>query len=192
MDYWGRVAEVVYPPVDIENFKPVRKEFLVVSVGRFTPVKNYELVIEVARRMPDVKFVIVGRKNLFAPYFDKIAALKPDNVTLIADMSRGDVSVLLGKAKVYLHSMVGEHFGISVVEAMAAGCIPVVHDSGGPKEVIGGYGFLYSTVEECVRVIGEALRSDVDSGDVVERVKMFSSDNFKKNFVTVLEKNVFL
>jgi len=192
MDSWGRSAELVYPPVDIEAFKPVRKEFLVVSVGRFTPVKNYELVVEVARRMPTVSFVIVGRKHLGDPYFDKIAALKPDNLTLIADMSRGDVSVLLGRAKVYLHSMVGEHFGISVVEAMAAGCIPVVHNSGGPKEVVGDVGFLYSSVEECVGVVGEALRSAVSPGDVVERVKMFSADNFKKNFVAVLEKNGFL
>jgi glycosyltransferase involved in cell wall biosynthesis len=192
MDYWGRDAEVVYPPVDVESFKPVQKEPLVVSVGRFSPAKNYEMIIQVARQMPNVKFVIIGRKYLHDTYYDKIAALKPDNITLIADVTRDNVSVLLGRAKIYLHSMIGEHFGISVVEAMAAGCVPVVHDSGGPKEICGSLGFFYDDVETCVKVIGEALQSNVDPCVFVERAKMFSVDSFKKNFVLSLERNGFL
>jgi len=193
MGYWGRVAEVVYPPVDVEDFKPVVKEFFVVSVGRFAPEKNFELVVEVARRMPDVKFVIAGRRNSNNPsYFDRIVALRPGNVDLVVDVSRGELSVLLGRAKVYLHGMVGEHFGISVGEAMAAGCVPVVHSSGGPKEIVGSYGFLYSSVEECVKAVESALRCEVDPVVFVERAKMFSSDSFKKNFIDVLEKKGFL
>jgi len=194
MNSWGREAELVYPPVDIDDFKPVNKEPFVISVGRFTPAKNYELVIEVARRLPTVRFVIVARKRSGDPYFDKIVALKPDNVDLIVDASRADVSALLGKAKIYLHSMIGEHFGISVVEAMAAGCIPVVHNSGGPKEVMGkGYVFLYNDLEECVKAIEAALQSDdVTLSDYVERAKMFSADNFKRNFVETLKRAGFL
>ncbi|MDR2719231.1 MAG: glycosyltransferase, partial [Nitrososphaerota archaeon] len=192
MDSWGRKAELVYPPVDVENFKPAQKESLVVSIGRFTPVKNYELTLQVAKRLPDVKFIIVGRKTSNDPYFDKLAALKPDNVDLIAGATRAEVSILLGRAKIYLHSMIGEHFGISVVEAMAAGCIPVVHNSGGPKEAVGNYGFLYNNVEECVKAIAEALQSNVNSNDIAEQAKMFSTDNFKKNFIKILESHGFL
>jgi glycosyltransferase involved in cell wall biosynthesis len=189
MDSWGREAVLVYPPVDVGDFRPLQKDaLLVVSVGRFTPVKNYELITEVAMRMPGVKFVIVGRKRLCDPYFDKIAAMKPDNLDLVVDASRDDVSVLLGRAKIYLHSMVGEHFGISVVEAMSAGCIPVVHNSGGPKEIVGSSGFLYNNVDECVNSIETALKSDVKLSDVVDRVKMFSADNFKKNFIESLTR----
>ncbi|MCL2642578.1 MAG: glycosyltransferase [Candidatus Bathyarchaeota archaeon] len=189
MTYWGRDAEVVYPPVDIKDFKPAQKEHLVISVGRFVPTKNYEMIIQVARQLSNVKFVIVGRKRVNDSYYDKISALKPDNVDLNIDATRATVSGLLGKAKVYLHGMIGEHFGISVVEAMAAGCIPVVHNSGGPKEAMGNYGFLYNNPEECVKVIEEALKLNVNPNDIAERAKMFSADNFKKNFVTALEKN---
>ncbi|MCL1977374.1 MAG: glycosyltransferase [Candidatus Bathyarchaeota archaeon] len=188
MDRWGRKAEVVYPPVDIEDFKPAKKELFVVSVGCFVPNKNYELIVQVAKQMPNVKFVIVGRKCLNDPYYDKIAALKPDNVDLIANATHADLSVLLGKAKVYLHGMIGEHFGISVVEAMAAGCIPVVHNTGGPKEIVGSYGSLYNSVDECIKAIEEALQSEINPSDLVERAKMFCSDNFKKQFITTLEK----
>jgi len=192
MDSWGRDAEVIYPPADVEDFKPTQKEHLVVTVGRFAPVKNYELIVQVAKRLPDVKFVIVGRKCLVDPYFDKIVAIKPDNLDLIASATRADISALLGRAKIYLHSMVGEHFGISIIEAMAAGCIPVVHDSGGPREAVGNSGFLYNTVEECVKAIEQALQSNTNLNDIVERAKMFSTDVFKKNFIAVLEKNGFL
>ena len=40
---------------------------------------------------------------------------------------------LLGGAVAGLHSMLDEHFGISIVEYMAAGAIPIAHNSGGPK-----------------------------------------------------------
>jgi glycosyltransferase involved in cell wall biosynthesis len=192
VDYWQRDAVLVYPPVGTEDFKPASKESLVVSIGRFDPDKNYEMIVQVARQMPNVKFVIVGRKQLNDPYYDKIVALKPENMVLSADATRDTVSVLLSKAKIYLHGMVGEHFGISVGEAMAAGCIPVVHNSGGPKEIVGRYGFLYNNVEECVKAIDEALQSDVNPCDIAERVKMFNVDAFKKNFVATLEKNGYL
>jgi glycosyltransferase involved in cell wall biosynthesis len=190
--YWGREAEVVYPPVDVEDFKPVQKKLLVVSVGRFVPTKNYEMIAQVARQMPDVHFVIIGRKCSIDPYYDKIVALKPDNMDLNADATRVNISDLLSQAKIYLHGMVGEHFGISVVEAMSAGCIPVVHNSGGPKEIIGNYGFLYNNSEECVRVLKEALQSKINPSDIVEHAKMFSVGNFKKNFIATLEAKGFL
>ena len=189
MAYWGRVAEVVYPPVDIEDFKPAPKEFLVVSVGRFAPEKNYALIVQVARQMPNIHFVIVGRKPLDGSYYNEIAALKPDNVDLRTDVTRDDLSVLLGKAKIYLHSMIGEHFGISVIEAMAAGCIPVVHNSGGPKETCEQIGFIYSNVDECVKAIENALQSKIEPSDIAKRAKTFSADNFKKHFIETLKKN---
>jgi len=192
MTYWNRKAEVIYPPVDIEAFRPTSKEPLVVSVGRFAPEKNYELIVQVAKQMPHVHFVIVGRKPLGEPYYDKIVALKPDNLDLETDVTRDGLSALLGRAKIYLHSMIGEHFGISVVEAMAAGCIPVVHNSGGPKETCKSIGFLYNNVEECVKAIDVALQSNIDPQNIVECAKMFSADNFKKNFIASLERNRFL
>lgn len=61
---------------------------------------------------------------------------------------------LLGGAVAGLHTMTDEHFGIVVVEYMAAGAVPIAHDSAGPKLDIvrdeGGCqtGFLASNVAE--------------------------------------------
>lgn len=193
MTCWKREAEVVYPPVDIEEFKPAqKKEQLVISVGRFVPTKNYETIIQVAIQLPNVKFVIVGRKRPNDPYYDKIAKLKPDNVELNADATHDYISDLLSKAKVYLHCMVGEHFGISIGEAMAAGCIPVIHNSGGSKEIVGNHGFLYNNTEECVKAIEEALQSETNPIDITEHAKIFSDSNFRKNFISVLKKKGYI
>jgi glycosyltransferase involved in cell wall biosynthesis len=192
MEHWKRDADVVYPPVDIKDFTPDQKVPMVVTVGCFAPLKNFEMVIQVAKQMPHVKFVIAGRKELNDPYYNKIVASKPDNVDLNVNVTRNNISVLLGKAKIYLNSSINETFGISVVEAMAAGCIPIAYNKGGPKESMGSYGFLYNNVEECVKAIDEALQSEINPHDIAEHAKIFSADNFKKNFIATIEKNCFL
>jgi len=95
---------------------------------------------------------------------------------------------ILRKAKIYLHPTKYEHFGIAVVEAMAAGLIPVVHRSGGPWTDIvefGKYGFSFSNLEEVEYIIrslthlGEGeLRAIREKA--VERAKIFSYSAFLK------------
>ena len=59
--------------------------------------------------------------------------------------------------------MVDEHFGISVVEFLAAGLVVIAHASGGPKDDIltpedGDVGFLCSTADEYATAMEEVLR----------------------------------
>ena len=53
----------------------------------------------------------------------------------------------LTRAKVYFHPMIGEHFGMAVVEAMASGLIPVVPNVGGQTEFV-PLKYHFSTIEE--------------------------------------------
>lgn len=59
-----------------------------------------------------------------------------DYVTLETNVCLNNLLSIMREAKVYFHPMVGEHFGISIVEAMAAGLVPVVSDVGGPTEFV--------------------------------------------------------
>jgi glycosyltransferase involved in cell wall biosynthesis len=51
------------------------------------------------------------------------------------------------------HPELAEHFGIATVEAMAAGCVPVVINRGGQADIVrhGQTGFLWNTLEELER-----------------------------------------
>jgi len=188
---WNKEADVVYPPVDVEKIKPSTKEEFVVSIGRIVKEKNYEILIEAAKLMPEVKFLIVGRKQDEA-YYEKLKRIKPDNVTLLTDLSYKDLFSLLSRAKVYLHTMIGEHFGISIVEAMAAGCIPIVHNSGGTKEAIGNLGYVYNNIEECRNKISEAFHRDIDPSRIAQHAKRFSAENFRKEIKEKLKEKHFL
>jgi len=182
---WNKEAEVIYPPVDVEKFKPASKENIVVTLGRFEPSKNYDVVNEVANVMPEVEFKIIGIKQDIM-YYRKIRDSKPDNVALLTDLTRDEVISELAKAKVYFHTMVNEHFGISIVEAMASGCIPVVHNSGGAREAVGNLGLRYNTVEDCADLIKTAMQTNVNTNMLVERAKEFSSERFREKIKNLL------
>jgi len=184
---WGKEAIVVYPPVDIDRFKRApSKEKFVVTIGRFVPEKNYEMVVEVAKLLPDVKFVIIGRKQ-DATYYEKIESIKPANLKLPPDLPENETISQLAKAKVYLHAMVGEHFGISIVEAMASGCIPVIHNSGGAKEIIEDVGYVYTSAQECSEAVRQALSSDLDPEILIDRARRFNAQRFEQQVTRAVQ-----
>jgi len=103
---------------------------------------------------------------------------------------------LLSKAKVYLHTMKYEHFGIAVVEAMAAGSIPIVHRySGSWVDVVSrleeNIRYSYTDYGECADIILRAL-----SDWTPEKAKILSAyterfnyENFKNSFSSIIIKS---
>ncbi|MCS7142387.1 MAG: glycosyltransferase [Aigarchaeota archaeon] len=188
---------VIYPPVNTRKLKFLRwrdKGDVVATVGRFDPDKGYEDVVSAARRLPDVKFHIMGfvnnARNLL--YYEKIKRMAPSNVVLLKNATREVVTKTLSEAKVYLHAARKEFFGISVVEAMASGCIPVIYKDGGPWYDIcceGRYCVGWGDVDEMV----EAIRNLISEGDlssyseeVRRRASEFDSVTFREEIVNVL------
>ncbi len=199
----GKDAIVIYPPVDIESFlceEDTEREDLVVSCGRYSQEKNYEFLLEVAERLKDIKFIVIGASSgkTSGSYYRKLEEIKRKkglkNVQLLRDVSFKQQLEIYRKAKVYMHCMVGEHFGMAVVEAMASGLIPVVHKSGGVWEDIvehGKYGYGYKNLEEAVdRIRDIIVGSEKMRKVVIERSKTFSIKEFSSNLITLIEKIV--
>jgi glycosyltransferase involved in cell wall biosynthesis len=89
-----------------------------------------------ARIVPRTRFVAIGSlSDGTTAYYDRLKRSAPENVSFVLSPLR-KAKDILGRAMAYVHCAENEHFGITIVEAMAAGCVPVVHDSGGPREIV--------------------------------------------------------
>lgn len=110
------------------------------------------------------------------------------NGRTIHNASRETYQKLLGEAKVYLHLMEGERFGITIVEAMSASCLPAVHDSGAPKEIVDSEtGFLWQRIEGIPAIIDEAIERS-PSAAARSRAQDFSVERFEKRLSSIFSE----
>jgi glycosyltransferase involved in cell wall biosynthesis len=206
--FLGRNSLVVYPPVNVatfasDSFKDVKESSIVAVVASYTPKRHLEQVPLIAKYSKHAKFVIMGKADEYSA--TTLATLKEhtkmlhveDRVTTLQNVPIKQFLETLSKAKVYLHIMPQDHFGISVVEAMASGCVPVVHKSGGPwidilDEQQGTYGYSYSTPVEAAKYIDmlvtdEDLRGKI-SVRASKRARKYDKAVFMNRIVEVVEK----
>ena len=199
-------ALVIYPPVEVEEYlklsRNLEREDAVVSISRFAPEKNLHLIPFIAKHLLDISFYVVGSVRGFRSmeYYNRISELikkmSLKNVKLHPNASHEEKLEILSRCKVFLHLMPYEHFGISVVEGMASGCIPVVHKSGGQwLDIVDrgrfGVGYDALSVDEIAKAISRALViwSPRRAERVRQRARCFSSENFEKKIIRIV--NVF-
>jgi len=193
---WKRDSKTVYPPCPVEAFSEFSKvqprENLVVTIGRIVPEKRFHLFVELARLVPETRFVAIGSlSDDTSAYYERLKRTAPENVSFVLSPLR-KVKNILGRAMAYVHCAENEHFGITIVEAMAAGCVPIVHDSGGPREIVtSDVGFRWSNLSVAARQIGllaenDSLRRELSVASSV-RATQFRPDVFESGITTVLK-----
>lgn len=142
--YWGKfgIAEpiVAYPPVEDRfwSTKPFEERAKrIVYIARFVPRKRHELMKQLALNFPNWEFMSIGAlRDTEEPWFAKFQKNLPPNYILKTNLSGDALIELLQDSRIYCHLMEGEHFGIAPMEALASGCITLVHNSGGSKELV--------------------------------------------------------
>lgn len=215
-DRWGRDAEVVLPPVPA-RFSVRPKEKVILSVGRFsrsgTQKRQLEMVEAFVRAcdtgLTGWEYWSLGGVS-GGPgdqrYFEEVAAAaEGHSVRLIPNAPADVVRDAYERAAVFWHAAgygvdervhpeQTEHFGISPVEAMAAGCVPIVMRKGGPPEIIehGTSGFLIDTLDELVTRTHELVASprlrDQMSAAARERARVFTDiDAFAERMRAALD-----
>jgi len=129
-------VKVLYPPVETELFKNNDVKSGIISVSRFAREKNLEFMISVLNDIDDNSKIIgsvMSENNIYLKLLQNLA--KSKNIKLLVNKTRDELISHVKKSKIYFHTS-NETFGISVVEAMAAGCIPIVPDTSGHKETV--------------------------------------------------------
>jgi len=196
-------AEVLYPPVpstffdnNPKNLVKGQRKNLVVTVSRFGPDKGLEKVPYIASLTDDkINFALIGLvsdKNVLLSIQEDVKKLRlTGRVKFLPNISKRDIKLILKNAKIYLHTMVGEHFGISIVEAMAMGCIPIVHDSGGAREFV-PRNFRYKNIYDAAEKIRKGIYewSPSKAMEIVKIAERFREKNFSNRFIKLFENYV--
>jgi len=199
---------VVYPPVDIERMNETVKTNTILSVGRFSALygaKKHEVLLQAfrkAQRNNDLagwKMVIAG--GLLPsdrPYLHQLKTMaKGLPVEFYANCTFRSLQSLYGTASIYWHAAgVGfdpekfpekmEHFGITTIEAMSAGCVPVVYAAGGQTDIVENNksGYLWRNEKEFLtynlKLVNNMNLLTGISKNAVRRAAYFSYKNFKK------------
>ena len=188
---WKVPTALVYPACNMIQPGHVRNN-VVVTAARGVPEKNLELFWHVAKRCPNYEFVLLLTLDpRFVEYSRALQRASPMNGRVIVNPDKEMYQETLARSRIYLHLMRGEHFGITVVESMSAGCVPVVHASGGPMEIVGSSGLLWQKVDEIPGLLAIADTSYVPMSKFsMERARAFSREKFDKSFGELLEKTV--
>jgi glycosyltransferase involved in cell wall biosynthesis len=157
---WSRQAQVVHPPCEQVPALDKRREIAV--IGRFqepgpgAPYKAQDFLVDTFAGMTDLhragwRLVLAGAvRPEDEGYLARVRrAAEGAPIDLRTNLPRTDMRGVIGRAGLYWHAQgVGqdsvrdpetqEHFGISTVEAMSAGAIPLVYGTAGPLEVVRG------------------------------------------------------
>jgi alpha-1,2-mannosyltransferase len=148
-------AAIVYPPCPVEELESKieltrdsekRRENIILYIAQFRPEKNHSLILRAFAKhfhasKDNPRLVLIGSVRSNTPDEKHIYNLRlearelkiKDSTTFICDAPFSVILEYLQKSSVTTNGMYSEHFGIGNVEGLAAGLIPVVHNSGGPK-----------------------------------------------------------
>ncbi|MEO9295508.1 MAG: glycosyltransferase [Nitrososphaera sp.] len=188
---------VIYPCADTKSFRQAlksdKREDKVLVLCRFTPEKSVENALLIAKAS-GVRTTVMGSltpsNRYYYEYLVKMSrSLGVDSLVEFKPNASFDAVIEeMSASKVYLHTMRGEHFGISIVEAMAAGLIPVVPDYGGCAEFVPQQ-YQYDTIERAARIIQFALSLPFSERKRISEIaELFSEDAFKANMRQVIER----
>ncbi|OGK53542.1 hypothetical protein A3B56_00265 [Candidatus Roizmanbacteria bacterium RIFCSPLOWO2_01_FULL_45_11] len=198
---YGVSSTVLYPPVPVEEFRAEKKKKQIISVGRFHPFKKQHILLTVFNALhtvlPRWKLVLAGGLLLQdADYFESLKHLaKGLPVTFLPNVSFDKLAGQYATSMLYWHAAgfgenehthpeAMEHFGITTVEAMASGCVPLVYEGGGQREIIeqGKSGFLWKTddelIQQTIRLIKRPAVVRSVATYAVKRSKVFGQERF--------------
>lgn len=210
---YGLKSHVIYPPVAVDDIKPLKKEDIILFVGRFSQLqqtKGQDILMDVFKRLYKKhlhgwRLILIGGSDVgksgYVEYLKRGSAGYP--VEILENLPFSEIKKFYGRAKIFWSAsgygvnaleepQKVEHFGISVVEAMAASCVPIIVNQGGHREIVDDKkdGFLWDSLDELKKITLDLVSNERSREKVAEKARkkseIFSQERFEKEILALL------
>jgi glycosyltransferase involved in cell wall biosynthesis len=185
---YQRDSDVIYPPVDLERFKPLlpRGDYYL-AFSRLVRHKRMDIIVDAFSKL-GLPLVVIGE----GPERKKLEALAAPNIKLLGWQSDQASAELVGRARALVHAA-EEDFGLVMAEAQSAGCPVIAYGGGSAREIVidGRTGLLFNepNVESLIKAIRrfeEEVKYSFQTASI-KNAHRFSKDKFQKQFSRMVE-----
>jgi glycosyltransferase involved in cell wall biosynthesis len=195
--FYRRDSKVIYPPIDVETImrktKETEKEDFFLIVSRIADSKGLEEA-SVAAKKANMKLKIIGTGLGFSDIEKTLKKLSGDNVELLGHVSDNKLWEYYAKARGFIALARNEDFGMTPVEATAAGTPVIAFNGGGFKESVidGKTGILIDDTdgETLKKAIMRFNRIKWDERKLQEQAKKFSKERFEKEIKAFISRAI--
>ena len=175
---------VVYNGVDISKFHKSDSNKIgktkLIYIGRLIPEKGVQVIIEAMTYLPDYYNLLIVGDGYYKAKLEQQAKMTYKDIEFLG--ARGDIPELLQKADIFVHMPLWkEGFGITVIEAMAAGKVCIVADSGAMREIVedGVSGYIIDNKPASLAQKILDIKNPESLGEkAIQRAKFFSIEKF--------------
>lgn len=187
--YYDRDSVIIYPPVETERFQPVAQEdvedyFLIVS--RLIPYKRIDLAVQAATQL-NLPLKIGGKGR----DMERLQAMAGDTVEFLGYVPDEELPDLMAKSKAFLFPGL-EDFGITPVQAEAAGRPVIAYKGGGALDTViegvTGEFFTEQTVDSLAQVMANFDSDKYDPVTIRQHALTFDTKNFLQQIDSYIEQ----
>jgi len=199
---------VLYPPATLNKKELPLKNNIILTVGRFSILPNgkdfkkLEFLATAFKKFQKKRLkgwnlsIVTSVPPELSEQFEKLEKkISSTHIKIYKNVSFSEIEDIYSKAKIYWHASGymenlekhperAEHFGISTVEAMSFGAVPIVINVGGQPEIVknNDNGFLWNTEEELIELTHKVIVDKELYKKVTERAietsKNFTTERF--------------
>ena len=184
--FYGRGSEMIYPPVDLKKFERRKGNFFLV-VSRLIPYKRVDLAIEAFNEL-GFPLIIVGKGS----EENRLKRMAKKNIKFVGELTDEKLADYYSRSLALIFPQV-EEFGLTAVEAQAAGTPVIAYRKGGAIETVidnkTGVFFNKQEKKDLVKAILSFKKKSFVRGDIIKNAEKFSKERFKKEFLELI-KNV--
>jgi glycosyltransferase involved in cell wall biosynthesis len=187
--YYGRTAQVIFPPVSTDRFKTAENtnRYGFVVTGRQTPYKRIDLAVA-ACSTAKVPLKVIGHKG---PEYSRLTEMAGPTVRFLTNVNDQELPYHFHTAEAFLFPGLDD-FGIVPIEAMAAGTPVIAYKAGGALDYVkageNGEFFDEQTVEALVKAIKEFDPEKYDHKKIAKKAEKFAPKQFRSKMETALIK----